>query len=171
MYDEHGPGPIDSYDRYAMGLRAPRCNGCEYAKLKWELGEKFYSRRTGTGLLNRLLGRRGLCKWIEVYELGAQPGPKQRKKKYRGVPIKHITSFASIEHSDECWHWKPPVEPRNPWRELWRWVLVEKLLPWSYDGKSQCVFCGHRRPGHTLLCPYAKAQAMIVKEITDVIAE
>ena len=36
MYNDYdyGPAPIDSYGLYAMGLRAPRCNGCRYAERK-----------------------------------------------------------------------------------------------------------------------------------------
>lgn len=46
MHDEYGfggPGPTDSSDMYMMGLRPPRCNGCKYARLKWELGDRFLS--------------------------------------------------------------------------------------------------------------------------------
>ena len=46
---------------YEMGLRSARCNGCAFAKLKHELGDKFYA-------LN--LDNHG---WITVYELDAKP--------------------------------------------------------------------------------------------------
>ena len=66
MYDyfDETPAPIDSSDLYEMGLRAPRCNGCKYAKLKHKLGDKFLSRIDGG--------------WVAVYELDAEPRPEHR---------------------------------------------------------------------------------------------
>ena len=94
MYDEFGSEPIDSFDAYRMGLRPARCTGCEYARLKWELGDKFLA----------------LHDWlISVYELDAEPSPGQGEPyTYKGHPIRHRASFMSIGHSDECYQWKPP---------------------------------------------------------------
>ena len=94
-YYEDMPAPIDSYDCYAMGLRAARCNGCEYAKLKHELDDKFLT-KSETG-------------WPTVYELDAEPSPGQGEPtEHEGRPIRFRASFMSIGHSDECYHWKPP---------------------------------------------------------------
>ncbi len=88
--------PIDSYDCYAMGLRAPRCNGCKYAELKHRLGDKFLARSTNNG-------------WTNVYELDRGPVTGQSEPlEHYGRPIHWSVSFMSIEHSDECYHWKPP---------------------------------------------------------------
>ena len=93
---EHDFAPIDSYDLYAMGLRSPRCNGCTYAKLKHELGDRFLSLSTGDGR-------------IAVFELGAQPYPGQGEpQEYEGRSVRNRGTFMSIGHSDECYHWKPP---------------------------------------------------------------
>ena len=90
MYDEYS-APIDSYDLYAMGLRAPRCNGCKYAELKWQLGDKFL--RIGNS----------------VYELDAEPTLGQGEPmEYEGRSIRFHAYFISTEHSDECWHFTPP---------------------------------------------------------------
>lgn len=95
-----GPGPIDSADMLAMGLRAPRCNGCEHARLRWELGNKFLSRNEAG--------------WVAVYELDAEPAPGQGEpQEHDGRPIRHKSSFMSIGHSDECYGWKPP-EGKTP---------------------------------------------------------
>lgn len=89
------PAPIDSDDLYARGLRPGRCNGCEYAKLKWELGDEFLS-----------LNCNG---WVQVYQLGASPDSGQREPtEYEGRPIRFRAAFRSIGHSDECYHWRPP---------------------------------------------------------------
>lgn len=90
------PAPIDSYDLYAMGLRAARCNGCKYARLKHELGDKFLRLRNANG-------------WVVVYELDARPHPGQGDPlEHEGRPVRHRASFMSIGHSDECYNWKPP---------------------------------------------------------------
>lgn len=89
--------PIDSDDLYAMGLRSARCNGCTYAKLKYELGDKFLSLPVGG--------------WIAVFELDAQPYPGQAEPlEHDGRPIRNRGGFMSIGHSDECYHWRPPEE-------------------------------------------------------------
>ena len=96
-YDEYESGPIDSDDAYAMGLRAPRCNGCKYTQLKYELGDKFLVLRTGG--------------WPTVYELDAEPYPDQGEpEEHEGRPIRYHASFISIGHSDECYNWHPPKE-------------------------------------------------------------
>lgn len=93
-YEEMGSGPIDSYDAYAMGLRAPRCNGCKYEQLKHELGDKFLVLRDG---------------WVNIYELDAEPVPGQGEPyEYEGRSIRHRSGFMSVGHSDECYHWAPP---------------------------------------------------------------
>ena len=95
MFD-FGPPPIDSYDLYAMGLRPARCNGCEVAKLKHKLGDKF------------LLLRRE-SDWQSVYELDADPERGQAEPlAHEGRPICSRGSFLSIGHSDECYNWQPP---------------------------------------------------------------
>ena len=97
MWDEYEPGPIDSYDAYAMGLRPARCNGCKFAKLKHELGDKFLC----------LTGTMGPT----VYELDAEPLPGQAEPlEYKGHPIRFRAGFMSIDHSDECYHWKPSAQ-------------------------------------------------------------
>lgn len=66
------------------------------------------------------------------------------------------------------------VEPRSPWRKLWDRVLANEELPWVWTQHSDgpdCIFCGEEHPHHESACPYAKAQAMVIKEITDVITE
>jgi len=91
------PGPMDSSDMLAMGLRPPRCNGCKFAKLKHELGDKF-------------LHLRGEHGWHDVYELDAEPTPGQGEPlEHEGRPIRFRASFMSIGHSDECYHWRPPA--------------------------------------------------------------
>jgi len=91
-----GPAPIDSADLYIMGLRAPRCNGCEYAKLKHRLGDKFLCVCDEEG-------------WFNVYELDAKPIAGQSLLEYGGHSIRSRISFMSIGHSDECYHWRSPV--------------------------------------------------------------
>jgi hypothetical protein len=95
MWDDM-QAPIDSYDCYAMGLRAPRCNGCEYAQLKHKLGDRFLS-----------VNEDG---WTAVYELDATPRPGQAETEHEGRPIQSRSSFMSIKHSDECYYWKPSEE-------------------------------------------------------------
>ena len=98
MYDDFSP--LDSYDLYAMGLRSARCNGCKYAKLRHELGDKFLSLKDG--------------RWIAVYELGAEPVPGQGEPyEYEGQPVRHRSSFMAIGHSDECYNWQPPKKQRG----------------------------------------------------------
>jgi len=81
---------------YEMGLRGPRCNGCKYARLKYELGNKF-------------LALKGCYGWINIYELDARPASGQSEPlEHEGRPIHHRIGFAGIAHSDECYHWKPP---------------------------------------------------------------
>lgn len=81
---------------YAMGLRGPRCNGCEFARIKYELGEKVYVHRSGT--------------WTTMYRRGEAPHEGQGEPFVddNNEPIGFIVSFMSIEHSDECFKWKPP---------------------------------------------------------------
>ena len=100
---EWDPAPIDSDDLYAMGLRAPSCNGCEYAKKKWELGDRFLR-------VNTLRG-------VGVYEIGAQPTKGQGEPytvklppDYEKQPIRFHAWYMSIGHSDECYNWTPPRE-------------------------------------------------------------
>jgi hypothetical protein len=84
-YEDCEPEP-DSSD-----LRSPRCNGCELAKLKWELGDRFLMLPDG------------------IYELGASPHPGQgTPRHYNGKPIRFLVWGMSYEHSDECYHWQPP---------------------------------------------------------------
>ena len=95
--DEYESGPIDSDDAYAMGLRAARCNGCKYAKLKYELGEKFLYLTVGG--------------WPTVYELDAEPLLGQGKPmEHEGRSIRFHAGFMSIGHSNECYNWQPPKE-------------------------------------------------------------
>lgn len=83
---------------YEMGLRGPRCNGCEYAQLKHMLGTKFLQHDTPEG-------------WIAVYELDRESAPGQgRPLECGGRPICHRATFMSIGHSDECYRWKPGDE-------------------------------------------------------------
>ncbi len=120
MYDDYGPAPIDSYDLYAMGLRTARCNGCRYAKLTHELGDKCLVLYIGPRRLRQLrkrllglLGKRIKIMWTCVYELDAEPAAGQGKPKiYKGRSIRHRGAFPSVGHSDECYHWKPPREAR-----------------------------------------------------------
>jgi hypothetical protein len=95
-YDEmDGPGPIDSYDAYQMGLRPARCNGCRFAQLKHELGDKFLH-----------LEIRG---WHKVFELDAEPVPGQAQPlRHRGRSIRSVAAFLGVGHSDECYNWQPP---------------------------------------------------------------
>jgi len=118
MFGEWGPAPIDSYDLYAMGLRPARCNGCKYAQLKHELGDKFLSMKTDNG-------------WIGVYELDAESVAGQSEPyEHEGRSIRHRVSFMAIGHSDECYHWQPrrisaTKEKRDQlnWlQRLWRWI-------------------------------------------------
>jgi hypothetical protein len=96
MWDEYDNAPIDSYDLYAMGLRSARCNGCRYAQLKHELGERFLSLHDHDG-------------WVSVYELDKNPRPGQGEpQEHNARPIQHRASFMSIGHSDECYNWRPP---------------------------------------------------------------
>jgi hypothetical protein len=117
------PAPIDSYDLYAMGLRAPRCNGCEYAKLKWELGDKFLALKDEHG-------------WTNVYELDREPGKGQGEPyEHEGRPVYCRVGFMSIQHSDECYHWQPPPpRPQPQPSKLDRALaaidrILEELLP------------------------------------------
>ena len=81
---------------YEMGLRGPRCNGCKYLKLKHELADKFLALQKG--------------KWVTIYELDAKPIKGQSEPlEHEGRPIRFRIGFASIGHSDECYHWQPPV--------------------------------------------------------------
>lgn len=103
---EHDPAPIDSYDLYAMGLRAARCNGCKYAQLKHELGDKFLPLHESRG--------EAFPRWVTVYELDAQPESGQGEpQEHEGRPIRFRVGFASIEHSDECYNWRPPSKRRE----------------------------------------------------------
>lgn len=95
MFDEYDyePAPIDSYDLYAMGLRAARCNGCRHLELRDELGDRFLH-----------LSRGG---WVTVYELDAEPVLGQGEPtEHKDRPIRFRASFMSIGHSDECWHYR-----------------------------------------------------------------
>lgn len=84
-------GPIDSFDAYRMGLRAPRCNGCKQEQLKYELGDNFLSLPDG------------------IYELDAQPRQGQGKPDtHNGRPIRFRFWGMSYGHSDECYNWQPP---------------------------------------------------------------
>jgi len=86
---------------YRMGFRGPRCNGCKYAQIKHELGDKFFSLRNERG-------------WTVVYELDAPPRPNQGEPtEYNGRSIRIRNSFMSIGHSDECYHWQPPDESQE----------------------------------------------------------
>lgn len=102
-------GPIDSYDAYAMGLRAARCNGCEYLTYKWKLNNKFLSLSEGG--------------WTSVYELDAEPSSGQGEpQEHEGRPIRHRASFMSVGHSDECWGFRTPDYPyiRHALGETWK---------------------------------------------------
>ena len=80
MFDEMEMEPLDSHDLYIMGLRPPRCNGCRYAELKWELGDKFLKKYEAG--------------WIAVYELGAKPSRGQGEfVENEGQPMRHHSSF------------------------------------------------------------------------------
>lgn len=96
MFDAYGPAPIDSYDLYAMGLRQPRCNGCMFARLQHDLGERCL-----------VLIEEG---WPTVYELDAEPRPGQERQKHQGRPIRFHASFMGVGHSDECYNWQPHGE-------------------------------------------------------------
>ena len=75
--------------------KGARCNGCEFARLKHELGDRFLVLRDG---------------WVNVYEIGASPVVGQGEPlEYEGQPIRYRAGFMSIEHSDECYHWSPPT--------------------------------------------------------------
>ena len=90
---EPGPGPIDSDDMYTMGLRPARCNGCELAKLRWELDDKFL-----------MLPGQG------IYELDAIPSKGQGEpSEHNGRPIQFRMWGMNYGHSDECYKWKPPI--------------------------------------------------------------
>ena len=87
-------GPSDSHEAYEIGLRAPRCNGCRFDKLKYELGDKCYIYRDP---------------WVNVYELDAEPIPGQgQPQSFEGRPLKWRASFMAVGHSDECYNWQPP---------------------------------------------------------------
>lgn len=105
MYDDPefmGPAPIDSSDLVAMGFMAPRCNGCKFAQLKWELGDRFLHLVDDND-------------WHNVYELDAEPGPGQGEPlEHEGRPIRYRAGFMSIGHSDECYNWQPPKHGRRP---------------------------------------------------------
>lgn len=76
---------------FDMGLRPPRCNGCERKKLKHQLGEKFLQLPTG------------------IYELDAEPAKGQDEpKSHEGRPIRFVIWGMSYGHSDECYNWRPP---------------------------------------------------------------
>lgn len=91
VYDE--PAPFDSSDLYQMGLRAPRCNGCEVAKLKHELGDKFLLMPDG------------------IYELDAEPREGQGEPYvWDGRSIRWHFWGMSYDHSDECYNWQPSKE-------------------------------------------------------------
>lgn len=116
MFDEWGPAPIDSYDLYARGVRPARCNGCKYAQLKHELGDKLLSLKTDNG-------------WIAVYELDARPVSGQGEPyEHEGRSVRHRVSFMAVGHSDECYHWQPrrisatedKCDQRGFLRTLWR---------------------------------------------------
>jgi hypothetical protein len=79
---------------YNMGLRGPRCNGCKYARLKHELGDRFREIRTERG-------------WIVVFELDVVRRTREKLQIIAGRPAKRVVAFLSIGHSDECYHWKP----------------------------------------------------------------
>lgn len=116
MFEEWESGPIDSADMLAMGLRAPRCNGCDYARLRWELGDKFLSLNKGG--------------WVAVYELDADPTPGQGEpQEHEGRPVRHKASFMSVGHSDECYGWRPPTSRPGPKGEKKReWLSpIEKV--------------------------------------------
>lgn len=83
---------------YEHGLRGARCNGCEYARLKYQLADKFLVLRDG---------------WVNVYEKGAPPVAGQSIIEHEGKPIQHKGSFLSVGHSDECYHWKPPHQGKE----------------------------------------------------------
>ena len=102
---------------YRLGLRGPRCNGCSYAKLKHELGDRFYSEVDEHG-------------WTMVYELEPEIiDPFNELPEKRGKPAKFRAGFMSIGHSDECYNWQPPekskdVEPDTNWINMdgiWDW--------------------------------------------------
>jgi len=115
---EWDPAPIDSYDLYAMGLRPARCNGCSFAKKRWELGEKFL-----------VLRRDG---WVNVYEFDAEPSPGQGEPtSFEGRPIKYHAGYMSIGHSDECYHWAPPsncLDGDRHNREMNNLSIIERIL-------------------------------------------
>ncbi len=109
---EYDPAPIDSYDLYARGLRAARCNGCRYAQLKHELGDRFLP-------LHKAIGN-AFPRWVTVYELDALPAAGQGEpQEHEGRPIRFRVGLASIEHSDECYHWHPPEEKEEKDERLW----------------------------------------------------
>ena len=82
---------------HEMGLRGPRCNGCKFARLKHELGDKFLY------LVEHAWS-------TTVYELDAEPMSGQGEPhEHEGRSIRFRASFMSIRHSDECYHWRPPA--------------------------------------------------------------
>lgn len=96
MYDlrEWESPPRDSSDLLAMGLRAPRCNGCTLAEWRWKLGDRFLMLPKG------------------VYELDAEPRPGQGEpRRHGGRPIRFHFWGMSYGHSDECYHWSPSADP------------------------------------------------------------
>lgn len=121
MYDDdYGPAPIDSYDLYAMGLRSARCNGCEFARWKHELGDRCL-------VLN-------ISGWPTVYELDAAPRQGQSEPhEHDGRPIRFHASFMSVEHSDECYHWKPKGKPSEIY-------TVGKALVRIHEAKGHLEF-------------------------------
>ena len=148
-HDEWEPRPWGSFDLYAMGLRAPRCNGCDYARLKHELGDRFLSRNEGG--------------WVAVYELDAEPAPGQSETHEReGRPIRHKASFMSVGHSDECYGWKPPSSKparKAPVRFAKKPGLLARLLglfrrkprlqTWTTK-TGQCVLVEEMKPKHLI---------------------
>ncbi len=108
-HDEFGnePMPVDSSDLLAMGLRAPRCNGCEFARLKHKLGDKILVLQGDKVFPSSWLNISD--SWVNVYELDADPVPGQGEPyEYGGRPIQFHAGFMSVGHSNECHHWKPP---------------------------------------------------------------
>lgn len=78
-------------------FRTPSCNGCDYLKLRHELGIKFLSIYEGGG--------------VGVYEQDAEPIKGQGSRVWhKGKPVRFRVWFMSIGHSDECYNWKPPEE-------------------------------------------------------------
>jgi hypothetical protein len=118
-----GPAPIDSYDLYAMGLRAPRCNGCKLAEYKHRLGDKFLLLSDG------------------VFEYDAEPMNGQSWLVYKGRPVKFLMWGMAYGHSDECYHWSPKHLERRARSAGWlsRRRLRTKTM---YHRSAQRKFAG-----------------------------